>query len=69
VDNYHATVDLENRRVTDSQGYSAVFAIDEFQRNCLLEGLDDIDLTLQHEAKISAYEQRRPSWLQRTISR
>jgi 3-isopropylmalate/(R)-2-methylmalate dehydratase small subunit len=69
IDNYLATVDLEERRVTDSQGYSAVFTIDEFQRNCLMEGLDDIDLTLQHEAKIAAYEQRRPAWMPRTISR
>ena len=69
IDNYLATVDLEERRVTDSQGYSAVFTIDEFQRNCLMEGLDDIDLTLQHEAKIVAYEQRRPVWMPRTISR
>jgi 3-isopropylmalate/(R)-2-methylmalate dehydratase small subunit len=68
-DNYLATVDLEERRVTDSQGYSAVFTIDEFQRNCLMEGLDDIDLTLQHKAKIAAYEQRRPAWMPRTISR
>jgi len=69
LDNYLATVDLEERRVTDSQGYSAVFTIDEFQRNCLMEGLDDIDLTLQHEAEIAAYEQRRLAWMPRTISR
>ena len=69
IDNYLATVDLEECRVTDSQGYSAVFIIDEFQRNCLMEGLDDIDLTLQHEAKIAAYEQRRSVWMPRTISR
>ncbi len=69
IDNYLATVDLEERIVTDSQGYSAVFTIDEFQRNCLMEGLDDIDLTLQHKAKIAAYEQRRPAWMPRTISR
>ena len=69
IDSYLATVDLEERRVTDSQGYSAVFTIDEFQRNCLMEGLDDIDLTLQHKAKIAAYEQRRPAWMPRTISR
>jgi len=69
LDNYLATVDLEERRVTDSQGYSAVFTIDEFQRNCLMEGLDDIDLSLQHEAEIAAYEQRRLAWMPRTISR
>ena len=69
IDNYLATVDLEERRVTDSQGYSAVFIIDEFQRNCLMEGLDDIDLTRQHEARITTYEQRRPASMPRTISR
>ena len=62
IENYQATVDLEECRVTDSLGFSAVFAIDEFQRRCLLEGLDDIGLTLQHEPEISAYESRRPAW-------
>jgi 3-isopropylmalate/(R)-2-methylmalate dehydratase small subunit len=63
VENYEATVDLEQCSVTDSQGISANFAIEEFQRQCLLEGLDDISLTLQHEAEISAYESRRPTWI------
>ncbi len=63
IENYQATVDLEQCRVTDSLGFSAIFAIDEFQRQCLLEGLDDISLTLQHEAQISAYESRRPTWI------
>jgi 3-isopropylmalate/(R)-2-methylmalate dehydratase small subunit len=63
IDNYAATVDLERREVTDSFGFAATFAVDEFQRQCLLQGLDDIDLTLQHEATISAYEARHPSWL------
>jgi 3-isopropylmalate/(R)-2-methylmalate dehydratase small subunit len=61
IENYEATVDLEQRRVTDSLGFTATFATDEFQRQCLLQGLDDIDLTLQHEAMISAYEERHPS--------
>jgi 3-isopropylmalate/(R)-2-methylmalate dehydratase small subunit len=60
---YQVTVNLEACTVTDSQGFSAVFAIDEFQRQCLLEGLDDIGLTLQHEAEISAYESKRPAWI------
>jgi 3-isopropylmalate/(R)-2-methylmalate dehydratase small subunit len=62
IENYQATVDLEQCKVADLLGFSATFAIDEFQRQCLLEGLDDIGLTLQHETKISAYESRRPSW-------
>ena len=59
VDNYQATVDLEGRVVTDAHGLSASFAIDDFHRRCLMEGLDDIGLTLQHESDITAYEARR----------
>lgn len=60
---YQVTVSLEECTVTDSQGFSSVFALDEFQRQCLLEGLDDIELTLQHEAEIAAYESNRPAWI------
>ena len=49
--------------MTDSHGFAATFQIDEFQRRCLLEGLDDIALTLQNEREISDYERRRPLWL------
>jgi 3-isopropylmalate/(R)-2-methylmalate dehydratase small subunit len=63
LDNYQITVNLEQREVTDSNGFSAAFAIDEFQRQCLLQGLDDIDLTLKDEPAISAFESRRPSWV------
>ena len=58
---YELTVDLEARRVTDDSGLSASFVIDDFQRNCLLEGLDDIGLTMLHEADIAAYEAQRGS--------
>jgi 3-isopropylmalate/(R)-2-methylmalate dehydratase small subunit len=50
------TVDLENRLVSDSAGFSAAFQIDDFHRECLLAGLDDIGLTLQHEDKIAEFE-------------
>jgi 3-isopropylmalate/(R)-2-methylmalate dehydratase small subunit len=53
------TVDLENKTVTDNAGFSAAFDIDEFRRTCLLNGYDDIGLTLLHEDKITEYEQRR----------
>ena len=56
---YSLTVDLEQKRVSDSHGFSAVFSIDEFTRHCLLHGLDDIGLTLQHEKEIAAYEARK----------
>jgi 3-isopropylmalate/(R)-2-methylmalate dehydratase small subunit len=54
--NYQLTVDLERCRVNDDQGFSAKFPIEEFTRHCLLEGLDEIGLTLEHEAEIAAYE-------------
>jgi 3-isopropylmalate/(R)-2-methylmalate dehydratase small subunit len=53
------TVDLETRMITDENGLSVQFVVNEFQRYCLLEGLDDIGLTLRHEDAISAYEERR----------
>ena len=56
---YEITVDLETQTVTDSQGFVASFEVDPFRRHCLLNGLDEIGLTLQHEAAISAYEERR----------
>jgi len=62
IEGHQITVDLEQCLVTDALNFSATFQIDEFQRRCLLEGLDDIDLTLQHEAKIATYEANRPAW-------
>jgi 3-isopropylmalate/(R)-2-methylmalate dehydratase small subunit len=53
------TVDLEKMVITDGGQLSIPFELDDFRRNCLMNGLDDIGLTLQHEGKIAAYEQRR----------
>jgi 3-isopropylmalate/(R)-2-methylmalate dehydratase small subunit len=58
---YQLTVDLESCTVRDEQGFSAKFRIDDFTRHCLLEGLDDIGLTMQHEAEISKYESKHPA--------
>jgi 3-isopropylmalate/(R)-2-methylmalate dehydratase small subunit len=57
---YELTVDLEACVVRDASGFEARFSVDEFRRYCLLEGLDDIGLTLRHEPSISEYESRRP---------
>jgi 3-isopropylmalate/(R)-2-methylmalate dehydratase small subunit len=57
---YELTIDLEQCEVRDDQGFRATFPIDEFVRHCLLNGLDDIGLTLQHEAEIGAYEALHP---------
>ena len=62
LENYQITVDLENQKVTDSKGFDESFAVDEFRKYCLINGLDDIGLTLQHADKISEFEKLRPSW-------
>lgn len=62
IENYQLTIDLENQKVTDGQGFEVSFPVDEFRKYCLINGLDDIGLTLQHAEKISAFEKIRPSW-------
>lgn len=62
---YEVTVNLEDKSVSDALGFSATFHLGDFQRYCLLEGLDDIDLTLKHDSDISVYESRRPAWTPR----
>lgn len=54
---YKLNVDLETNKLTDNYGLEISFNIDEHRRQFLLQGLDDIGLTLQHEEKITAYEQ------------
>jgi 3-isopropylmalate/(R)-2-methylmalate dehydratase small subunit len=63
IANYNLTVDLDSKSVSDERGVLATFEISDFQRYCLLEGLDDIGLTLKNESDITAYERRRPAWI------
>jgi len=56
TEGYQLTVDLENNLVTDDDGFSASFEIDEFRRKCFLAGLDHIALTMEHLDAIEAYE-------------
>jgi 3-isopropylmalate/(R)-2-methylmalate dehydratase small subunit len=58
---YQITIDLEDCTISDHQGFASDFPVDEFTRHRLLNGLDDIGLTLQHESEISAYEARHPA--------
>lgn len=53
---YRLTVDLQEQTITAEDGFTARFEIDPFRKKCLLEGLDDIGLTLQLEEKIAEYE-------------
>jgi 3-isopropylmalate/(R)-2-methylmalate dehydratase small subunit len=54
---YQLTVDLERLTVTDAFGLDLKFEVDAFRCHCLLNGLDDIALTLEHDDHIAAYEQ------------
>ena len=63
---YRATVDLETLEVRSGDGTRTPFQIDPFRRHCLMNGLDDIGLTLEHEGAIARYEEERavtPSWI------
>ena len=60
------TVDLE-ARTASAAGLVVPFAVDDYTRWRLLEGLDDIGLTLRHEAEIDAYEAHRPAWVPTTL--
>ncbi|HUO33489.1 MAG TPA: 3-isopropylmalate dehydratase small subunit [Candidatus Acidoferrum sp.] len=54
---YRLTVDLTNQVVSDDSGLTYAFDIDPFRRECLLNGWDDIGLTLRHHHKIAAFEE------------
>jgi 3-isopropylmalate/(R)-2-methylmalate dehydratase small subunit len=60
---YKVTIDLENQTVSDERDTLASFDIDPAVKHRLLNGLDDIGLTLQHADDITAFEARRPSYL------
>ncbi len=53
---YRLTIDLEKLTLSDDHGLKLGFQVDAFRQHCLLNGLDDIELTLEHEDKIAAYE-------------
>jgi 3-isopropylmalate/(R)-2-methylmalate dehydratase small subunit len=56
---YKVTVDLESLTVTDDQGLSAKFDVDPFRKNSLLEGLDDVGITLTLGEAIDSFEEKR----------
>lgn len=55
---YQLTVDLENQKVISPSGKEYSFEVDAFRKHCLLNGLDDIGLTLQHADDIKAFEEK-----------
>ncbi len=63
IPGYEITVDLVNQTLTGIDGFSSSFEVDRFLKHCLVEGLDQISLSLEHEAAIEAYEQtHREPW-------
>lgn len=58
---YKLRVSLLDKTVSDDRGFSARFELDDFRRTCLLEGLDEIGITLKHDAEISTFEAQRVS--------
>jgi 3-isopropylmalate/(R)-2-methylmalate dehydratase small subunit len=65
IPGYKLTVSLEEQTVTDSLGFKASFEVDPFRKFCLIEGLDDIGLTLRHTAELDAFEAKhdQDGWL------
>ena len=62
---YELLVDLEEQVITDDRGFAESFVIDEFRRHRLLNGLDEIAITLAHEAEIARFEREGPAALNR----
>ncbi len=63
---FEMTVDLQNQKAITEDGDEYAFQVDAFRKHCLLNGLDDISLTLQHAEEIKAYEKngrQRTPWL------
>ena len=67
---YTLTVDLERQRIVKAQGEEIAFEVNAFRKYCLLNGLDDIGLTLRHKDKIASFEAQRLAakpWLARSF--
>jgi 3-isopropylmalate/(R)-2-methylmalate dehydratase small subunit len=66
IPGYKLTVSLQDQAVTDDRGFKATFEVDPFRKFCLLEGLDDIGLTLRHAAELDKFESEhnKAIWLQ-----
>ena len=58
TEGYQLTVDLENQQIIKPSGETIDFEVDSFRRHCLINGLDDIGLTLQYQDDIKAYEEK-----------
>jgi 3-isopropylmalate/(R)-2-methylmalate dehydratase small subunit len=64
---YELTIDLENQVIVRPQGETIPFEVQAFRKYCLLNGFDDIGLTLKHVDEIAAFEAKRPSFKPTTV--
>lgn len=60
---YRVCVDLETLTISDTYGFAHTFTMDDFWRQCMMNGTDEIELTLQRQPEIVAYERTRPAWM------
>jgi 3-isopropylmalate/(R)-2-methylmalate dehydratase small subunit len=69
IPGYKLTVSLEDQTVTDDRGFKASFEMDPFRKFCLIEGLDDIGLTLRHQDELDTFEKQHDeaAWLKAKI--
>lgn len=64
IPNYQISVNLEERAVYDNEGFRTYFTLDDYRRDMLLKGLDEICMTIEHAAKIEAFEDKHPIYYQ-----
>jgi 3-isopropylmalate/(R)-2-methylmalate dehydratase small subunit len=62
---HRVTIDLRQRRIHDGAGFVATFEFDDYRREMLLKGLDEIGMTLLEEPRIAAFERRRAAFTTR----
>jgi 3-isopropylmalate/(R)-2-methylmalate dehydratase small subunit len=62
--NYQISVNLEEKTVYDNEGFRTYFTLDDYRRDMLLKGLDEIGMTIEHAAKIDAFEDKHPIFYQ-----
>ncbi len=67
IEGYELEVNLETKQISDEFNFVASFEIDEFRREKLLKGLDDISFIMQFEQEISEYEAKRPKWMPKIV--
>lgn len=64
IPNYMISVNLEEKVIYDDHGFKSSFTLDDYRRDMLLKGLDEIGMTIEHATKIEAFEEKHPIFYQ-----